>query len=534
MRKVANFFFMFLLALVITPVTAQTLPGSLNVIPTSDNYQLNAYVAIPTGQGNGLFPLIVMPSSWGSSYTEYIGQAHALANHDYIVVSYSSRGFGRGCATSPQCGYIDIAGPSTVGDVSTVIDWALAHTPADPKKIGVSGISYGAGTSLLAAEKDPRIKAVAAMSGWASLGDSLYANQTPSTQAMGILSFASRSAKPGLLMRQINEKVDALDFNGAAQTLLPVVAVRDPMTSVAQLNANGTAVFVANTFEDSLFVPNQLVHFFNQLTVPKMMMFAHGDHATAELVGAFGLPNEVYASVTKWFDHYLKGSNNGINTQPPVQLKSQTDVWRTYANWSAVQQGTITYSLTEPTGILGILPTGSLSTDSGGSWQHGITGGYLTAANSGVAILSGALTGFLNSPPPVALALVNRLNAAVWTGPVFTQTKNLVGIPAMQITVTPNSNQFTLIAYLYSVNKLTGIGQLITQKPYTNRNATQGAPQTINMSLEATNWKMNPGEQLALIIGTADLRYAGVTPIGSAVKFSSSAATPSTLTVSLQ
>jgi hypothetical protein len=99
--------------------------------------------------------------------------------------------------------------------------------------------------------------------------------------------------------------------------------------------------------------------------------------------------------------------------------------------------------------------------------------------------------------------------------------------------VTPGANQLTVIAYLYSVNASTGIGQLMTWKPYSLRNVPVGVPQTINVNLEATDWEIAAGNQLALVIDTADIRYAGVTPLGSAVSFSSSAAMPSTLTVSL-
>jgi predicted acyl esterase len=197
-----------------------------------------------------------------------------------------------------------------------------------------------------------------------------------------------------------------------------------------------------------------------------------------------------------------------------------------------VQQGAVTYNLTQPTGLFGLLPTGSMSFGAGGNWQYGITGGYQTTATTGVAFLSGALTGYLDLPPPVALGLVSRSNAAVWTGPTFTQTQNLMGMPALQMTVTPTTNNLTLIAYLYDVDAL-GIGSLITWKPYTLLNATAGVPQTIDMNLEATNWQVNAGDQLALVIGTADLRYAGVTPVGSDVTFSASSSTPSTLTVSL-
>ncbi|GLQ95834.1 alpha/beta hydrolase family protein [Dyella mobilis] len=245
------------------PAQAQSLPGTLTSISTPDGYQLQAYVAVPSGQGGGPFPLVVMPSSWASSYTEYVGEANVLANDGYVVISYSSRGFGTGCAANPQCGYIDIAGPLTVGDVSTVITWALNNTPSNPNEIGVSGISYGAGTSLLAAEHDPRIKAVASMSTWADLLASLDANQTPSLQGIGVLSLASYLGKPGALMAQVNQDVLAGNYAGSVQAVLgdPNTPARSPINDVAQINANGTAVFVANDFEDSLFVPSQVVNF---------------------------------------------------------------------------------------------------------------------------------------------------------------------------------------------------------------------------------------------------------------------------------
>jgi predicted acyl esterase len=534
MRHIAALFTVLASTLALTaPVAAQSLPGSLATIPTPDGYQLQAYVAVPSGSGP--FPLVVMPSSWASSYTEYVGEANVLANDGYVVISYSSRGFGTGCALNSKCGYIDIAGPLTVGDVSTVITWALNNTPSNPNEIGVSGISYGAGTSLLAAENDTRIKAVASMSTWADLLATLDPNQTPNLQGIDLLSFASYLGKPGPLMMQVNEDVLTYNYSGMLQTFVadPDTPGRSPITHIAKINANGPAVFIANDFEDSLFVPSEVINFYNQLTVPKMIMFSHGDHTTAELLGAFGFPNEIYAAVNQWFDHYLKGVNNGINTQQPVQLKSQTGVWSTYANWSAVQQGATTYNLTQPTSC-GLLDqcTGSLSTGSGGGWQYGITGGYLTTATTGVAIVSGALTGFLDLPPSTALSLINRWDAGVWVGPAAAQTQNLIGMPSLQLTVTPTTNQLTLVAYLYDVNS-SGIAQLITWKPYTITNAAVGVPQTITTYLEATNWQVNQGDQLALVIGTDDLRYAGVTPVNSDVTFSASTAVPSTLTVSL-
>jgi X-Pro dipeptidyl-peptidase len=35
----------------------------------------------------------------------------------------------------------------------------------------------------------------------------------------------------------------------------------------------------------------------------------------------------------RWFDHYLYGVNNGIETEPPVTIEDEKDVWKDYADW---------------------------------------------------------------------------------------------------------------------------------------------------------------------------------------------------------
>ena len=232
-------------------------------IPGWDGAPMGALVLVPQGQGSGPFPLIVMPASWSLPNLEYLGRASQLASDGYVVVSYTSRGFW------DSAGQIDIAGADTVEDVSAVIDWALAHTPANPNAIGASGISYGAGISLLAAERDPRIKAVAALSGWADLEASLYSNRTVSQQGVGLLVGAGAlTGRPGPDLAQIGARVAVGDYDGAVQGFLPQAASRSPMNDVAALNARGTAVLLGNAFNDGLFPPNQTIAFFNQLRGP--------------------------------------------------------------------------------------------------------------------------------------------------------------------------------------------------------------------------------------------------------------------------
>ncbi len=110
---------------------------------------LKANVITPAGaDGTRRYPLLVLPTSWGLPQVEYLAQAQKLANSGYVVVSYNVRGFWQ------SGGEIEVAGPPDTADASKVIDWALANTPADAQKVGMAGLSYGAGISLLAAAHD--------------------------------------------------------------------------------------------------------------------------------------------------------------------------------------------------------------------------------------------------------------------------------------------------------------------------------------------------------------------------------------------
>ncbi|WP_434027274.1 CocE/NonD family hydrolase [[Pseudomonas] boreopolis] len=493
-------------------------------IPGWDGTPLGALVLVPQGQGDGPFPLVVMPASWSLPNLEYLGRATQLAGSGYVVVSYTSRGFW------DSAGLIDIAGAPTVEDVSAVIDWALANTPADPDAIGASGISYGAGTSLLAAARDPRIKVVAALSGWADLEASLYANRTVSQQGVALLVAAGAlTGRPGPELAQITAKVALGDYDGAVQGFLPRAASRGVVHEADALNRNGTAVLLANAFNDGLFPPNQYVDFYQRLHGPKQLLLSQGDHATAELPGALGLPNAVYDAAVRWFDRYLKGAANGVEDEPAVRLATLDGQWLDYPDWSAVQAAPTTYGLDKPAGLL--LPTGRLLAGDATGWSHRIVTAVPTVADSGVVLVSGLLQG-LGQPAVASIPLVARAGAGVWMGPVYSSEHTLAGSPTLRITVTPSQPDVSLFAYLYSVDAL-GVGQLLSHKPYSLRGATPGAARTVNIVLEASAARIAAGRRLVLVVDTLDPRYADATTAGGTVTFGSPTAAPSRLSVPL-
>ncbi len=492
----------------------KTTPGraiaAANAIPGSDGTQLAGEVWAPGGSGK--FPLVVMPAAFGKDATEYKYVGQTLANQGYVVVAYAQRGF------MPSQGQVDFEGAPTQADVSSVITWALAHTPADPTKIGVMGVSYGAGATLLSAERDNRIKAVVVMSAWTDLQQSFFPNDTPNTQAIKTLYGAAKKRfSPPLT--NFYDLLDSRDFAGAKALLATLSPERSAITNVDALNRNHTAVMIANDFEDSYFAPNQLVTFYDKLTGPKRLQLAIGDHGSQEVAGLLGQQSEVWTDATQWLDHYLRGMNNGIQSQQPVRLKDvATGQWHTYSSWPGSAQVATFYL--DRSG-------GALSTKATTSWSTTIKTGTPTLATT-PPIQIGVATYRPATGVPVSTLPAN--GAGVWTGPTLTQGASIDGTPSLHMTVTPSTANATMFSYLYDVNA-NGLGTLITSAPYSLTDVTPGAAQIVDVALRPISWTVPAGHHLAFVVDTFDRRFTALGAVGRPLVLSSPVGDPSRLTV---
>ncbi|MBP2476454.1 putative acyl esterase [Crossiella equi] len=484
-------------------------------LTSKDGTKLGGHVVRPTGPGP--HPAVVLISSWGINNLEYIAQTKKLAEAGYVALSYTTRGFWESGGT------IEVAGPEDVADASSAVDWLLANTTADPARIGMAGISYGAGISLLTAAKDKRVRAVAAMSAWADLATSLLPNQTWSQQAIGLLALAGKlTGRPG---KKLDDTLAAYERNDrvAAMAFAPE---RSPSAQLAGLNANKPAVLIANGWSDSLFPAGQLADFYNRLTVPKRLEFQPGDHAIPELTGVIGLPNDTWASVRRWFDHHLRGLANGINAEPAVQVRPTLGGdWRGYPSWAALEAAPKKMYLSGLTPVVD--RTGDLLATPKTGWQHEVGAGVDTIANGGVALLTGGAEA-LGIPQFAWLPGVLRTNAGVWQGPVLDRAATVRGTPKLHLTVTPSSPRTTVVAYLYDVGP-SGTGRLLTHQPLTLLDAKPGVAKAVDIALDPLVHQVDAGHRVGVVVDTVDGLYRGESKIGSSVTFSSPAADPSRL-----
>ncbi|MGW0532911.1 CocE/NonD family hydrolase [Streptomyces sp. NPDC003032] len=488
-----------------------------------DGTRLRGMVAEPTTPGP--HPLIVMPAAGVGGEVLFLRTQRVLAEDGYVHLFYHPRGKG------PSGARMAVARPQEIADVSQVIDWALAHTGADPHRIGVTGVSYGAGTSLLAAAADPRIDAVAAMSTWTDMADVLRVNGTRTTGAPAIGLGVSLADRPDPSLGNVAHSY--LTRNHRAMTAW--ARPRSPISYVDRINAHGTAVFIAQPWRDSLTTTtDQLGAFFDRLRGVKRLELRPGDHGGPELTAVWQ-SNEVFRSVHRWFDHLLKDQKNGIDREAPVQLRpvnSGPDFGARYgfephSGWSAMTGRHRGLTL----GPAGSLVDGAADSPDGSAAGPGeaaqrISTGLDSLADSGVPALQQNVQAALGAQQPVPMAALRRPLAAVWKTAPSPRSQHVRGTARARLHVTPTAQDGTLVAYLYDVDRQ-GLGRLITHAPYSFRDRTPGTAFTADFPLLPTAYDVPAGHRVALVVDAADSHYVSDNPPLAGMTLASAPSAPS-------
>jgi putative CocE/NonD family hydrolase len=463
---------------------------------------LSADVITPRGVAKP--PLIVFPGAFGSKARTVHEISLYFARVGYLVVAYAQRGFGG------STGQVDFAGPATQHDASDVITWALKNTKADAKRIAMMGLSYGAGISLLAAAHDPRIRAVAALSTWTDLAQTFTDIGTPHTDALRwLIGNTDRGDDYDATTRHLQTTL--LDHPAdLGPELRSISAVRSPATYIKQLNKNKPAIMISNGFEDSIFNPSQLIPFFEQLRGPKRLELSPGDHGGPERSALGGTPNEIIGDVEAWFNHYLRGAPNHINTEDPIVVKDvRTGELRPLKTWP-----TTTRKDRTPLPTPGQVGTDTIPTT---TWHASLKAGTDSGANSSVAQF---VTSEAYRPPTLDLTKIDSKAAFFWSSPAVPSGLAMLGDPSLRIDVSATAPTVTMFLYLYDV-AADGVGTLVDMQPYTATGlSTKPTTQTIPMQPIA--YSVPAGDRLTLVVDTADPHFQSLTPPGTMVTVTSS------------
>jgi predicted acyl esterase len=478
-------------------------------VTSADGTTLAANVFVPVGTPGQTFPVIVFPNSWALEEHEYFVQAAQFAQEGYVVFSYSARGWGA------SGGLVNVAGPKDMEDVTACIDWVLANTPADANNIGMAGISYGAGLSLLGAAHDSRVKTVVSMSGWGDVGRALYGAETPRLVWGGIL------VGSGGLLGRLDPIVTEHYLNVVTHTnveeTLAWTTPRSPITYLDEYNGRQLPIFISQNYQDELFQPNQIIDLYKGLNYPhKKLRLNMGIHFTGEGSGLLGIENEVWTETHRWFAYWLKGENNGIMAEDPVLMKTKnSDTELLFGSWPTPDVTNKTYYL----GHRGLFSNGKLNnfpvTNSG---TNKIYSGILSGASTGVPVVSPLLEAHTPIDVYAWIPGISRVLAIVYETNSFSSDKHIVGNPALNLWVKPSGSKMQLIAHLYDVDAWGG-ATLITHGPVTVHNAVPNQPLQLNFEMVTTSYVLPAGHKLALALDTYDPQYGTPTLLPFDVTF---------------
>ncbi len=446
-------------------------------------------------------PAVLLAHGFGGSKTGLDSEANALAQHGYVVLAYTARGFGR------SGGLIHLDAPSyEVADASALISYlatlpqVLKDGPGDPR-VGVAGSSYGGALALLLSAQDKRVDAVAADITWNDLSQALFPNAAGGQPGVfkklwaGEL-FASASGMKGGACGRFAADLCA-SYQRAATTgepdesILSLLAASSP---AGVLNRIAAPTLLSQGEQDSLFPLGQAQANARRIAangIPLKMIWRSGGHdggtSTTDL--------EQY--LESWFDPVLihkKRANASFDiTVPGAGISAATG--RNVAESMQVDRG-YSSGVTHRVGVSGQSQT--IYAPAGGS-PASVTsvpglGGLLSTA----ATLTGSRS-LTAIPGQVAVFASQSLPTSLLVAGSSTVRLDVTAHGASDATLFASVHHVaadgtdTLPAGLVAPIRLTGL--------------TPEAARTITVTLPGVVTNLPAGDRLVLEVATTDLAY---------------------------
>ena len=485
-----------------------TVPSLLNPgDPSSEVIYLPANIFVPKSEDpDARFPAVIFISSWALNEHEYALQAELLAANGYVVLSYTARGF----YNSP--GQITTAGVEDYSDASSAIDYLLDSAnayPVDPNAIGLSGVSYGAGIALLTGFTDERVKAIAAMSGWVDLIDSLWAGNTPNQSWINLL-IASAQPIPFIASNNPSPEIEANYMNMKLHQDVEATKdwgyVRSAATYLDQANSRETppAVYIANNLHDYLFQPDSLFTALDQYEGEWRLDLSRGIHGSGEAGGLLGNDDHtIWQNVGMWFDHHLKGVDNGIDRTAPFSTKVLNTAKRE------------SYSSLHPEDeikVFNLIPEydnqwGSLSDTYGNT----INIDHTFSTQARITSTGGFTGAYAHTGRTLNINDIPTGYGMVFTTPVLEETLRLRGEAKVHISVVAE-DKAQYFAYLYYMDPDSGVANWVGHAPFSCHQSegcavNEGAVEDIILDFYWTSVDIPAGKQLMLVIDGTDPDY---------------------------
>jgi pimeloyl-ACP methyl ester carboxylesterase len=278
-------------------------------IPMDDGVGIAATLTLPdAAPPAGGWPAIVFLHGLAGTRAQVqaIAEAYGFAGEQYAVLSFDARGHGQ------SGGLVSIDGPREVADTRAVFTWLRDRPDVADARIGAWGISYGGGAIWNSLVAGVPWAAVEVVETWTDLYSALVPNGLVKSGLVAGLAGSIPDARKSPELKLIQ----ATAFAGADPDA--VAAWARERSSIDRLRGVRTPVFLMQGRRDFLFGIDQASRAFAQLAGPKRLWIGNHGHAPSTFPAADTAP--MLAEGRQWFDRFLRGARNGIDTKPKVVL----------------------------------------------------------------------------------------------------------------------------------------------------------------------------------------------------------------------
>ena len=321
------------------------------LVATWDGVPLDTTVTLPAA-GAAHLPLVVEIHGFGNSKYEYLDpaskaytdNAYGWARAGYAVLTYTARGLWGSCGTPESraanpvaCarGYIHLADARyEARDTQELIGRLVDQGVADPRRLGVTGDSYGGGQSAmldalrnrvmlpdgrLVPWRSPAgtplsIAAAAPVIPWTDLVYAIAPNgrtvtysippRAQDSSPVGVFKETFANVAHWVARADAGEPYDDADARAVVDTL-----ERYHSAYWIDSSAAPAPLFVASGFDDDLFPVDEALRYVNRTRrrhphVPVAMMFGDFGHQRASNKKAERA--RLVSLIHRWMDHYLR------------------------------------------------------------------------------------------------------------------------------------------------------------------------------------------------------------------------------------
>jgi putative CocE/NonD family hydrolase len=466
-------------------------------------------------------PGIIINHGFTGQWTDSGSEARSLASHGYVVLRYSSRGFGK----TP--GEVDLMGPKETQDLLDAVHWL--NNPANPvvggmvthNDIGQFGGSYGGAHAwALARSGDPAVRTVVPTATWSNIYSALLPNNVE------LLAYVNGFFATGWdpTAQPINNQQPSTT-NNYSQNMLRWIAEANSGVGLDDLKAGAAdrsvaghynqvhiPVFIIQGLNDGLFSANQAIDAYQALRkhVPARLYLGGIGHPPSE--SSLDSPEALHVEteVLAWFDHYLKGVDNGIQKQQPIEV-SRADYF--HNKWDGTTRSGKKFPFGKPkafqvctTSASGgtlqsdkcpnALPAVAVNNYAGSGWdEEPVTAGDAQDVKDGLSSALGQSFPDTRTAPPTL----------TYDSEPFKKPFDSAGIPSLRLQVASTSG-YQLDPKLYDVAP-DGSAKLLTRGAWSEPAGNGALPHEADFDVNGFSNLIPAGHKLRLTLSAADTPY---------------------------